>query len=208
MSSLGAEISGQALSDAVTLDRADLLRNLTSQALILADPTRIQPWLIECLIFHTVCLLFQQHDANPFIWQLMGLTMRLCHQGGYHRDPSKNAKFSRFACEMQRRIWMVACELDISISNTLGMVSFVNHKLCDTIPPSNLTEEDFSPDHCASPRSYEECTLVQTEMCFARLVGLLGEVVVASHAVALPSKAEIDDMSERLDRPETDYRKN
>lgn len=113
ISSLGAETSGQTLNDSNVQSQAHLLRRLTEHALLLAEVTKPQPFLIEALFLHVVSLLYHHHDVSSLTWQLIGLTLRLCHQAGYHRDPSHNAKISRFDCEMRRRVWMVVCELEI-----------------------------------------------------------------------------------------------
>ncbi|KAF2236093.1 hypothetical protein EV356DRAFT_498937 [Viridothelium virens] len=199
-SGLGAEISSQASNDTSTRARAELLGRLTAHALVRADATKPQPHLIEALILYAATLLFKHHDATSRTWQLCGLTVRLCYQAGYHRDPSRNPKFSAFDCEMRRRIWMVASELEISVSCCVGRVSSVNSRLCDAAPPANLLDTDFSPAHSSPPRAKEECTPVQIEICFSRLVSILGDITASSHSVIPPSEAEIHSMSERLEK--------
>ena len=93
---------------------------------------------------------------------------------------------------------MVAHELEISVSCCVGRVSTVNSRLCDAAPPSNLLDTDFSPTHYSPPRLSEECTLVQVEISFSRLVSVMGDIAISSHSVVPPSKAEVCTMHERL----------
>ncbi|KAI9659037.1 MAG: hypothetical protein M1821_001997 [Bathelium mastoideum] len=197
-SAVGAEISSQISNDASIQARADQLNRLAVHCLVRADVAKPQPHLIEALILYATSLLFKHHDATPWICQVCGLIVRLCYQAGYHRDPSGNPKFSAFECEMRRRIWMVARELEISVSCCFGTVSSVISSLCDAAPPANLLDTDFSSQHCSPPRPHEECTLVQIQICYTRIISLLGDTVVSSHSVTPPSKAEIHALSERL----------
>lgn len=67
----------------------------------------------------------------------------------------------------------------------------LNPRLCDTALPSNLLDSDFSVEYCSPARRHEECTFVQVETCYYKLVAILGEITVSSHAVVAPSRTEI-----------------
>ena len=155
--------------------------------------------MIEALILYVTSLLFRYHDVTSRIWQICGLIIRLCYQAGYHRDPSQNPRFSAFDCEMRRRTWMVARELETSVSCCIGRIGSVDSRLCDTEPPANLLDTDFSPTHCSPPRSAEECTLVQVEICFSRLVYVMGDIAVSSYSISKPSTVEVRALSDRLE---------
>ena len=93
---------------------------------------------------------------------------------------------------------MVACELDIWISYTLGTVIPIHHRLCDTATPANLFDTDLSPDHVPSSRSWEDYTLVQTEYFYAKIAVLFGDITLLSHAVQPPEVSEVRAMYNRL----------
>lgn len=78
------------------------------------------------------------------------------------------------------------------------MVTGLNPRLYDTALPCNLLDSDFSLEHFALARPHEECTLVQTEICYYRLVAILGEITVAAHAVIAPTRAEVGALATRL----------
>lgn len=196
--SLGAELSGQTHMDTTTVSRSEHLRRLTARALALADCTKPQSYLLEALLLHLTSVLFKHHDVTTQVWHLIGLAIRLCYQAGYHRDPGRNPNITPFECEMRRRVWMVACELDIWISYTLGTVIPIHHKLCDTAPPANLFDTDFSPDQVPPSRLWEDYTLVQTEYFYAKIAVLFGDITLLAHAVQPPEKSEVQAMYDRL----------
>lgn len=195
---LGAGIVSESLKDGSARAQAERLSRLGTHALVLAGPTRPQPFLVEALALYSVCRLFRLHNADFHTWQILGQTMRFCYQAGYHRDPSQNPRISDFDGDMRRRVWMVVCELEVSVSHVLGFFSWRDPRVCDTEVPSNLDDTDFSPHNMGQARAPETCTLIQVAICYARLVQVLGEITNLYHAIQAPSRKGHHILEERL----------
>ena len=191
-------MSGQARNDAASLVRAEDLRRLTAHALVLAEWTLPQPYVIETIILHVKSLLLKYHDTTHEIFQLHGQAMRVCLQAGYHRDPESNPAISPFACEMRRRVWMFACEYDVLTSYQLGMCSMLNWSLFDTKSPANYLDADLSTDYLSQPRPDDEYTPMKFALCYNNLAKIFGDIVRSSHQLASPSIADTASFQTRL----------
>ena len=199
---LGAEISGQLRRDTGSLLKAEDFRRLAAHVLLLSDyMSRPQPFVIETLLLQVKSHLLRHHDTTPPAWHLLGQAMRMMFLAGYHCDPGANTAISSFDCEMRRRVWMFAYEYDVLCSYQLGMVSFLNRGMCDTKPPSNLKDADFSPDHVPDDaRSHEEYTPILMELYHIQFVEIYGEVVSLSHTVDHSAKPDLKTLHARLDK--------
>ena len=195
----GAVVSGQARQDAATLGRGEDLRRLTTHALVHADYTASQPYVIEAIILHEKSLLLSQHDTTRRIWQLHGQIMRLCFQAGYHRDPGSNSAISAFDCEMRRRVWMFACEYDILTSYQVGMTSLINRSMCDTARPANLLDSDLSMKRIPPERSSEEYTGMLMALCYSNLTDIFADVTFPAHTLTFPKTSDTKSLQDRLD---------
>lgn len=193
VSSVGAEASCQTINDPAVAARAEDLRRLAAHALVLADYTSPQPFIIETLMYYVKSLLLKYHDTTRAIWQLHGQVMRLLWLSGYHRDPGNNTEISPFQCEMRRRVWMVACEYDILTSQQIGMTSLLSQKMVDTGFPGNLRDIDFSNAHMSDPRPENEYTPMLYAIHWSRLVKVLGEIQSTIGGITFPSRAVVED---------------
>ena len=158
-----------------------------------------QPYVIEAIQIQVKSLLIKHHDCTPAAWHLHGQAMRMMFLAGYHRDPGGNPAISPFECEMRRRVWMFAYEYDISVSYQVGMVVFTNRSMCNTRPPANLKEADFSPERVPPSRSEEEYTPILMHLHNVHLVETFGEFVARSHANNSAAKADLKILHDRLE---------
>lgn len=192
VSSVGAEASSQTTNDPVGAARAEDLRRLAAHALVLADYTSPQPFILETLMYYVKSLLFKYHDTTRAIWQLHGQVMRLLWLSGYHRDPGNNSAISSFDCEMRRRVWMVASEYDVLTCQQIGMTSLLNPSMVDTAVPGNLRDIDFSRTHMSDPRPDTEYTPMLYALQWSRLVKVVGEIQMAIGGVTFPSRGIVE----------------
>ena len=95
----------------------------------------------------------QKDDFNADAWMTMGISTRLALRMGYHRDPRHLPSISPFEGEMRRRTFYLVETFDLLLSFQAGLPAIVNDDDCDTIPPSNLFDEDFDEDCKVLPPS-------------------------------------------------------
>lgn len=202
IASMGCLLKGHASGDTQVLEAAEFLRRLAAHALARAKVSMVRPFLIEALLIYGVTSMYTNCDIAPEIWHLMSFIVRLCFQAGLHREVSSctNPRFTSFEIEMRRRIWMIARDLDISTSSISGNPCSINFSLCDTEPPSNMIDADFSPDGNGDPRSEQECTMVQVQICYSRIMEILGKATILSHHVTLPCRDSIEGLGHQLQR--------
>lgn len=62
---------------------------------------------------------------------------------GLHRDPNNIGKMSVFHAEMRRRLWATIMEMTVQSSLDMGMPPMISPADYDTLPPSNLNDEDL-----------------------------------------------------------------
>ncbi|KAF2164539.1 hypothetical protein M409DRAFT_56379 [Zasmidium cellare ATCC 36951] len=194
MASMGALLTGHTNESRKDLEAAEFLRRLAAHVLIRANVSVVRPYLIEALLVYGITSMYTHRDILPEMWHLTSFITRLCFQAGLNREVpnSVDPGFSPFTIEMRRRVWMTARDLDISTSSISGNPSSIDFRLCDTHPPANLTDVDFSPMHMSPVRPKEECTLVQIQICYSRVIEVLGKATTLSHSVTLPCRETIE----------------
>lgn|SRR5687768_377919 len=62
---------------------------------------------------------------------------------GYHRDPRHFKSLSPYEGEMRRRIWAHCCIFDVVLATQLGLPTNIKSSICDTLPPSNISDQDY-----------------------------------------------------------------
>lgn len=200
VASLGAEVSGQAQQDPVTLAQAEEMRRLASHSFVLADYAAPQPYIIEGLLLLIKSLLLKYHDTVSESWLLMGLIASLCVQAGYHRDPATNSAVAPFACEMRRRTWAFVREYDIGMSYQLGLVSIINQQKADTKAPANLFDTDFSIDSVPLGRPLEDITPMSFSLAYQQLVFIGGDIIYSALSPSEGGEPTVVRLAERLDQ--------
>ncbi|KAJ4360812.1 uncharacterized protein N0V89_001379 [Didymosphaeria variabile] len=83
---------------------------------------------------------------------------------GLHRDPSHIGKMSVFHAEMRRRLWATIMEMTVQSSLDMGMPPMISPDDYDTLPPSNvndeeLTEADTVPLQPKPLKEYTQCSM-------------------------------------------------
>ncbi|OAQ61988.1 fungal specific transcription factor domain-containing protein [Pochonia chlamydosporia 170] len=135
-----------------TVASAKFYLSKSAQCLIAGHYLRAKPYAVEAVIIHAHCRNVHKVDSDSTLWSIYGIAVRLAQKRGYHRDPRAIAlQLSPFEAEMRRRVWFVIQSSDVLFSFQHGMPSIIDDGLCDTLPPSNLTDEDFDEDSLALP---------------------------------------------------------
>lgn len=195
---VGTETSGQLRHDQTSLAQAEDFRRLTCHALVLADYTSTQPYIIEALMMHVKSLMLKGHEVDGQIWMLCGAFTRLSTRAGYHRDPTSNTNIAPLDAEMRRRVWMCVCEMDILISYQAGSVSIINQQKQDTSPPGNYLDTDFISDELPPPRSLEEPIPMAYAIVYCQRVSIYGDIIYSSHDLNSPSPGDLSILYDRL----------
>ena len=123
------------------------------QSLILADYTSLVPFTLEAMLLYIYGEYHRSRDAQPAIFALMGMVVRLAQKMGYHREPSYASKIPPFEAEMRRRLWLLVCHTDMLFASQHGFPSFIRGEQSDTRLPRNLLDEDMYPDMPELPAS-------------------------------------------------------
>ncbi|KAI9812697.1 MAG: hypothetical protein M1832_000354 [Thelocarpon impressellum] len=146
--------SGEALpSQLERAERAtDAFRQRTVQCLVLADYTSLVPHTLEAMLVYMHGEYNRSKDAQPGIFLMMGMVVRLALRMGYHRDPSQSP-FSPFHAEMRRRVWTLVCHTGMMFSSQNGFPSLIRAEQSDTRLPRNLLDEDIKPHMAELPPS-------------------------------------------------------
>ncbi|KAJ5980286.1 hypothetical protein N7481_007584 [Penicillium waksmanii] len=113
----------------------------------LAGPFEKESNNLEGLQVHCLLLLCRQAYAmdKEVNWTSVGTLMRQAIHQGLHRDPKNFPTLSVFDSEMRRRIWGTIIEINVQLSIDAAMPPLLGPNDFDTLPPSNIEDEDF--DH-------------------------------------------------------------
>lgn len=83
---------------------------------------------------------------------------------GLHRDPKHVGGMSHFHAEMCRRLWATILEMTVQSSLDMGMPPMISPDDYNTLPPSNLNDEDISeagpsPLQPKPPMEFTQCSM-------------------------------------------------
>ncbi|KAM0341652.1 hypothetical protein ACHAPU_009898 [Fusarium lateritium] len=147
-----------------------------SQCLVLGNYTKGGPYVLETLMLYIASEILIRHDAVIDVWIIMGTTVQIAMQMGYHRDPRHFQGLSPFAAEMRKRVWATAVEMDMGISAQMGLPRIVKHWQTDTQEPSNLQDNDFdkSTVEMPPPRPNTDLTPMLYRIVKAKMTAVLG----------------------------------
>ncbi|KAK5095810.1 hypothetical protein LTS08_007946 [Lithohypha guttulata] len=120
-------------------------------------------WL-ECQSQKHVSLLIYQLHIQLFLskalncikvkrfWTDSGALVRRFMAAGLHREPTLLCnRVNTFDCEMRRRLWYTALEIDLQVTLDRGMTPTIGSMDWDTNPPSNIDDEDLNTNASALP---------------------------------------------------------
>lgn len=131
-------------------------RFATEQALARANLLNSQnTTLLQAAVLFLSCI--RNQDESRFVWTLSAVVLRLATGLGLHRDGS-NFGLKPLEAEIRRRIWWHICVLDLRSAEDHGTDPMINDAMYDTHFPSNIQDEDLTPDSVAPPPERIGCT--------------------------------------------------
>ena len=83
--------------------------------------------------------------GSDTLFTFSGIAVRLARKMGLHREDT-SSRLSPFEAEMRRRLWWHILHVDYRMSNLLGVQPSMDNFAGDAKMPSNLADEDLSPD--------------------------------------------------------------
>ncbi|KAM0185785.1 hypothetical protein ACHAPI_012024, partial [Fusarium lateritium] len=181
--------------------KADMFRLRVSQCLILGDYIKGGPYVLETLMLYIASEVFRRNDAEIDVWILMGTTVQIAMQMGYHRDPKHFEGMSPFTAEMRRRVWATIFEMDLGISAQMGLPRLIKQWQTDTQAPSNLQDSDFNKSTVEMPpsRPQTDFTPMLYRLVKAKLTNVVGNIWDFLADVRPYPYTEVQKMDSKLD---------
>ncbi|KAE9366770.1 hypothetical protein N431DRAFT_417640 [Stipitochalara longipes BDJ] len=164
------------------------------QCLILSDYTKPTRYTLETMLIYGEAEFLMSRDDQVHCYLLSAVAVRLALRMGLHRDSSKiGTHFTPFEAEFRRRMWYHINQLDLLASFHIGLPGMIQMIESDTLPPSNLLDEDFDEDCIELPpsRPESEMTPMSYALCKGRLSDVAGEIMVIANKLQLPPYSEI-----------------
>ena len=190
---IGAHIIGLNSSNSAPDDPESYLRAST-QALVLGDYYRPQPFVIEAIMFHAQCKGQWSKTSTPSEQSLiMSVLCRLCYQMELHHDPSHFSSVSVFEGEMRRRTWALVSMYEMMSSFQLGLPSNISPDTWDTKPPLNIQDDDFD-ENCTTlptPRPRGDASQMLYFVTKTEIVKVFGKVCRLEYCTGEVSLSEI-----------------
>ena len=85
-------------------------------------------------------------------------------QMGLHRDPGYLPKMSVLCVELRRRLWATIIEMVVQSSLDSGMPALLSFNDFDTLPPSNIDDNELDETTEVIPRSKDRAIFTQTSL--------------------------------------------
>lgn len=121
---------------------------------------------LESLQALVLILIFMLSVGNlKTVWTLSGLAFHIARSLGLHRD-GRRLGLSPFETEMRRRLWWNITILDSRFAEEHGAEPSFTEKSCDTELPSNINDDEISPETREFPQSQKGFT--DTTFCLVR----------------------------------------
>ncbi|KAK3299485.1 uncharacterized protein B0H64DRAFT_317793 [Chaetomium fimeti] len=147
---------GEELAEASSLMHIHQFHERIVQCLVLGQYTRGGPYVVETMINYCASELCITKDTDVGPWLPLGIMVPLAVSQGYHRDPAGFPNISPFVGEMRRRVWAAVVQMDLRLSNQMGLPHLLKSTQCNTAEPRNLFDCDFDEDTVELPPSRPE----------------------------------------------------
>lgn len=85
-------------------------------------------------------------------------------QMGLHRDPKHLPGMSVLAVEVRRRLWVTIIEMAVQASLDSGMPALFSFNYFDTLPPSNINDDEIDETTQDFPQQEDSAILTQTSL--------------------------------------------
>ncbi|KAF2449807.1 hypothetical protein P171DRAFT_405342 [Karstenula rhodostoma CBS 690.94] len=115
---------------------------------------------------------------GDLVWVPGGRLLRGAMHLGLHRDPSHIGTMSVFHAEMRRRLWATILEMTVQSSLDMGMPPMISPDDYDTLPPSNVDDEELTEAGTMPlrPKPVQEFTQCSMQIAFYETLPLRLEI--------------------------------
>ncbi|KAF1979308.1 hypothetical protein BU23DRAFT_152153 [Bimuria novae-zelandiae CBS 107.79] len=115
---------------------------------------------------------------GDLVWVPGGRLLRGAMHLGLHRDPSHIGKMSVFHAEMRRRLWVTIMKITLQSSLDMGMPPMISPDDYDTLPPSNVNDEELTEADAVplQPKPLTEFTQCSVQIAFYQTLPLRLEI--------------------------------
>ena len=157
----------------------------STECLLLSRYWKPKTYTVEALLMNLQGEFVRNEGSELGVWALAATATRLAMSMGYHRDPAQYPQISCYQGEMRRRVWAGIVQLDIFFSFQLGLPRMIAKGQCDTLPPSNLLDSDFSTDakELAPSRPETDYTPASYTIAKGRLLDVFADIAEQSSSV-------------------------
>lgn len=163
---IGSSMSRE--GDATRLERGLVEQWIYAAQAWLSGPLEKDRLSIGGLQIHCLLIIARQifSVGGDLAWTSMGLLVHHAMQMGFHRDPTHLPPMSALQAELRRRLWATVLELVLQSSLDTAMPPRVSLDEFDTLPPSNVNDDDLlegmgMADLVARPRTTYTSTSLQ-----------------------------------------------
>lgn len=174
------------------LQRIQKLRACAGWALVWSKYTSPTAETIPAFILYVEAYFLFSRAAQMSCYTLSAVCLRLMLKLGMHRDPGGLAHLSPYECEMRRRWWSMACQVELLVSFHMGLPSMLGSGLAsDAAVHGHHPDEDFGEDttEMPPPRPLAEYTALSYSVHKTRILRVFGRIAQQAHALAPPSHA-------------------
>ena len=105
--------------------------------------------VVQAFTLYLICI--RRDESTRYTWSLVGLLIRIAVSIGLHRDGSHFPNISIFETENRRRLWWNICCIDQRLGDSQAPGFGISETDFDTLPPTNLNDEDISPSMTTLP---------------------------------------------------------
>lgn len=158
---------------------------------------------IQCTMLIVVYSLRSRSPADPGIWHLVGLAMRMCVELGMHRNMVCKTPADAFPVQMRRRIFWSVYFLERAISIALGRPYSISERDIDTPLPLDVDETcsndpdilfTYMNDPSLVPHEYTDLSLGIHLVKLRRIDSVIQQVIYRVDRDTLPSLQEVEQL--------------
>lgn len=157
--------------------------------------------VLQGLVLFLFCVRLQDHSR--YVWTMTALVVRIAQGLGVHRDGTVFG-LAPFETEIRRRLWWHICILDFRAAEDHGCDPMTHEAFFDAKLPSNVNDDDISPEMESPPQEHVGCTDLTFTLIRCEVVATARKLYYAvPHCPRDPpllSLAEREDLIEKLNK--------
>lgn len=165
--------------------------------LLHSNYTTVGKYKVEALLVYATIEYTKRSNSAMSVSIILGITIKLAMQMGYHRDAKHYNNISALEGEMRRRAWTVICQLDTLTAFQAGIPKQTQHWQSDTEPPRNIFDADFDENTVDLPPSQPDSVFTEASYLISKsrvmaAFGQISDLAYSRHPVNYEKVLEID----------------